>query len=233
MRSSPSRTRSTRPAAPAACAFLVSAHASLEELFVLRADARRSTGGVTLGWRIARSRSRRTRSSRFRRSTRRTCAARAISASPSATRSGPADVSALQAAVDAGARQGALRLRPGPGRHRSATPTGSSPRARPARSRRSSCRACCTRRWPTRPTSCCRASAFVEKDATYTNMTGHVQASSRAITPPGDAGRRLADPDEARRSSSARTSTYASADAVREAIARSWRPSPATRRSAR
>ena len=31
-------------------------------------------------------------------------------------------------------------------------------------------------------------SAFVEKDATYTNMTGHVQASSRAITPPGDAG---------------------------------------------
>ena len=30
--------------------------------------------------------------------------------------------------------------------------------------------------------------AFVEKDATYTNMTGHVQASSRVITPPGDAG---------------------------------------------
>lgn len=30
-------------------------------------------------------------------------------------------------------------------------------------------------------------SAFVEKDATYTNMTGHVQPSSRVITPPGDA----------------------------------------------
>ena len=30
-------------------------------------------------------------------------------------------------------------------------------------------------------------SAFVEKDATYTNMTGHVQAASRVITPPGDA----------------------------------------------
>jgi predicted molibdopterin-dependent oxidoreductase YjgC len=30
-------------------------------------------------------------------------------------------------------------------------------------------------------------SAFVEKDATYTNMTGHVQAASRAIEPPGDA----------------------------------------------
>jgi NADH-quinone oxidoreductase subunit G len=31
-------------------------------------------------------------------------------------------------------------------------------------------------------------SAWVEKDASYTNMTGHVQASSRVITPPGDAG---------------------------------------------
>ena len=30
--------------------------------------------------------------------------------------------------------------------------------------------------------------AFVEKDATYTNMTGHVQAASRVIPPPGDAG---------------------------------------------
>ena len=31
-------------------------------------------------------------------------------------------------------------------------------------------------------------SAFVEKDATYTNVTGHVQAASRVITPPGEAG---------------------------------------------
>jgi predicted molibdopterin-dependent oxidoreductase YjgC len=31
-------------------------------------------------------------------------------------------------------------------------------------------------------------SCFVEKDATYTNMTGHVQAASRVIPPPGDAG---------------------------------------------
>ena len=30
-------------------------------------------------------------------------------------------------------------------------------------------------------------SSFVEKDATYTNMTGHVQAASRVIPPPGDA----------------------------------------------
>ena len=32
------------------------------------------------------------------------------------------------------------------------------------------------------------ASAFVEKDATYTNATGQVQATSRVITPPGEAG---------------------------------------------
>jgi predicted molibdopterin-dependent oxidoreductase YjgC len=31
-------------------------------------------------------------------------------------------------------------------------------------------------------------SAFVEKDATYTNMTGRVQPTSRAIPPPGEAG---------------------------------------------
>jgi NADH-quinone oxidoreductase subunit G len=30
-------------------------------------------------------------------------------------------------------------------------------------------------------------SSFVEKDVTYTNMTGHVQAASRVIPPPGDA----------------------------------------------
>ena len=30
-------------------------------------------------------------------------------------------------------------------------------------------------------------SSFVEKDATFTNMTGHVQAASRVIPPPGDA----------------------------------------------
>jgi len=29
--------------------------------------------------------------------------------------------------------------------------------------------------------------AYIEKDATYTNMTGHVQGAARAITPPGDA----------------------------------------------
>ncbi len=62
-------------------------------------------------------------------------------------------------------------------------------------------------------------SAWVEKDATYTNMTGHVQASSRAITPPGDAGE---DWQILQKLSVVFDSAvaYASADDVREAIAR-------------
>jgi NADH-quinone oxidoreductase subunit G len=61
-------------------------------------------------------------------------------------------------------------------------------------------------------------SAFVEKDATYTNMTGHVQAASRVIPPPGDAAEdwqilsKLA-------AIFGTGKTWASAAAVREAIA--------------
>jgi NADH-quinone oxidoreductase subunit G len=61
-------------------------------------------------------------------------------------------------------------------------------------------------------------SAFVEKDATYTNMTGHVQAASRVIMPPGEAGEdwqilsKLGVVFD-------QAVSYASATAVREAIA--------------
>ena len=60
--------------------------------------------------------------------------------------------------------------------------------------------------------------AWVEKDATFTNMTGHVQGAARVIQPPGDAGEdwqilmKLAPVFGANVS-------YASALAVREAIA--------------
>jgi NADH-quinone oxidoreductase subunit G len=59
--------------------------------------------------------------------------------------------------------------------------------------------------------------AFVEKDATYTNMTGHVQAASRVIQPPGDAGE---DWQILMKLSPVfgETLSYASADAVRQAI---------------
>jgi len=68
-------------------------------------------------------------------------------------------------------------------------------------------------------------SAFVEKDATYTNMTGHVQAASRVIPPPGDAGEdwqilgKLAP-------IFGTTVAFASATAIREAIARELNATP-------
>ena len=40
--------------------------------------------------------------------------------------------------------------------------------------------------------------AWVEKDATYTNDQGIVQAASKAINAPGEVRRRLADPDQRR-----------------------------------
>jgi NADH-quinone oxidoreductase subunit G len=62
------------------------------------------------------------------------------------------------------------------------------------------------------------ASAFVEKDATYTNATGQVQAASRVITPPGEAGE-----DWIILSKLAmvfgRDASFTSGDAVRAAIA--------------
>jgi NADH-quinone oxidoreductase subunit G len=68
-------------------------------------------------------------------------------------------------------------------------------------------------------------SAFVEKDATYTNMTGHVQAASRVIPPPGDAGEdwqilgKLAP-------IFGTAVAFASATAIREAIARELNATP-------
>jgi predicted molibdopterin-dependent oxidoreductase YjgC len=68
-------------------------------------------------------------------------------------------------------------------------------------------------------------SAFVEKDAAYTNMTGHVQGTSKAIEPPGDAAEdwqilaRLGPVFGA-------NLTYASGQAVREAIARALAARP-------
>jgi NADH-quinone oxidoreductase subunit G len=69
-------------------------------------------------------------------------------------------------------------------------------------------------------------SAYVEKDATYTNMTGRVQPTSRVITPPGEAGEDW--------QIFAKLGvvfgggvTFTSASAVREAIAASLSTKPA------
>jgi hypothetical protein len=64
--------------------------------------------------------------------------------------------------------------------------------------------------------------AFIEKDAAYTNMTGHVQAAARAITPPGDAvedWQILAKLSVVFGGSSAFTSSAAVRQAIAEALA--------------
>jgi NADH-quinone oxidoreductase subunit G len=68
-------------------------------------------------------------------------------------------------------------------------------------------------------------SAFVEKDATYTNMTGHVQAASRVIPPPGDAGEDWQILGKLAPIFGTRV-TFASATAIREAIARELDATP-------
>ena len=165
--------------------FLVSAHASLEDLFVLREIAGQA-GGVTIGWRH------RTKpqpaSTTFR-----------IPAADAPNLrgahdlgfdvpgdSGPADLSKLQAAVDAGEVSVLYVVDPGPdgsigdtdwivaarqsGRIQTLIVQGvlHTPLAEAA-------------------DIVLPGAAWVEKDATYTNMTGHVQAASRVIPPPGDA----------------------------------------------
>ena len=208
--------------------FFVSAHASLEELFVLR-QISAGTGGVTLGWRHREKPQPKTQvqDSRRRR------AERARRARPGLRRrSGHGPGGCVEAARGRRGRprQGALRVRSGPGRidrrHRLDR------RGAPGRQDQDAHRA----GRPDTPLADAAdivlpGSAFVEKDATYTNMTGHVQAASRVIPPPGDAGEDWQILTKLGIVFGANVS-YASAAAVREAIAPSLATSRATRRSA-
>jgi NADH-quinone oxidoreductase subunit G len=171
---------------PSAVRFFVSAHASLEELFVLK-QVSAGTGGVTLGWRHREKPQ--PKAVKFK--------IPAIDA-PNVrgardlgfdvgSGSGPANVSALRAAVDAGQVKVLYVLDSGPdgsigdtdwilaarlaGKIKTLVVQGvlHTPLADAA-------------------DIVLPGSAFVEKDATYTNMTGHVQAGSRVIPPPGEAG---------------------------------------------
>ncbi len=171
---------------PSAVRFFVSAHASLEELFVLKQMAA-GTGGVTIGWRHREKPQ--PKNVKF--------TIPAIDA-PNVrgardlgfdvgSGTGPADVSALRSAVDAGQVKVLYVLDGGPdgsigetdwivaarqtGKIQTLVVQGvlHTPLADAA-------------------DIVLPGSAFVEKDATYTNMTGHVQAASRVVTPPGEAG---------------------------------------------
>jgi NADH-quinone oxidoreductase subunit G len=164
--------------------FLVSGHASLEELFVLKQFAG-NTGGVTFSWRHREKPQ--PPNTKFK--------IPAVDAPNlrgakdlgfNTATEGPANVSSLKSAVDAGLVKLLYVLDPGPDGTLgdidwviAARKAGKiqtlivqavlhTPLAGAADILLPGC-------------------AYIEKDATYTNMTGHVQGAARAITPPGDA----------------------------------------------
>jgi NADH-quinone oxidoreductase subunit G len=171
---------------PAGVRFFVSAHASLEELFAVKQIAA-STGGVTLGWRAR------------------------VKPQPAAAKfkipaidapnvrgardlgfdvgagTGPADVSGLQKAVESGQVKVLYVLDPGPDNSIGETDW-------IVAARQSGKIGTLIVQGVLR-TALVEAAdivlpgaAWVEKDGTYTNMTGHVQGAARVIQPPGDAG---------------------------------------------
>jgi NADH-quinone oxidoreductase subunit G len=170
---------------PASTFFLASAHASLEELFVLR-EVTVGTGGVTLAWRYReKPQPAHTKFKIPAVDAPNVRGARDLGYDVGSG-SGPADMSKLEAAVAAGRVRVLYVLDPGP--------DGSIGDVNWVLE---------ARRAGTIQTLIVQGvlhsvlanaadivlpgAAFVEKDATYTNMTGHVQAASRVIQPPGDA----------------------------------------------
>jgi NADH-quinone oxidoreductase subunit G len=211
-------TAVTKSGGPSAAQFLVSGHASLEELFVLRSMSGQ-TGGVTLSWRHREKPQ--PANTKFR--------IPAVDA-PNVhgakdlgfsvgNPSGPADLSDLKAAVAAGRVKVLYVLDSGP--DGSIGDTDWILAARKA----GQIATLIVQGVLHTPLSDAAdivlpGSAFVEKDATYTNMTGRVQPSSRAITPPGDAGEDWQILTKLGVVFGT-TVTFASAAAIREAIAQS------------
>jgi predicted molibdopterin-dependent oxidoreductase YjgC len=208
---------------PSAVHFYVSAHASLEELFVLRQIAA-NTGGVTIGWRYREKPQ--PANTKFR--------IPAVDA-PNVRgardlgfdvgeATGPADVSALRAAVDAGQVKVLYVHDPGP--DGSIGDTDWILEAKQA-GRIATLIVQAPLRTPLAQAAdiLLPGSAFVKKDATYTNMDGHVQGASRVIEPPGDAGE---DWQILSKLSPVfgTTVSYASAVALREAIAQDLSGTP-------
>ena len=213
----------TAAGGPSAVHFLVSAHTSLEEFFVLR-EISGKTGGVTLSWRHREKPQ--PKGTKFK-----IPAADAPNVRgardlgyPVANPGGPADVSALKAAVDAGQVKVLYVIDNGP--DGSIGDTDWVIAARKA-GRIGTLIVQGVLHTPLLDAAdiALAGCAFVEKDATYTNMTGHVQAGSRAIMPPGDAGEdwqilmKLGIVFGT-------TVSYASAEVIRETIARELGATP-------
>jgi NADH-quinone oxidoreductase subunit G len=208
---------------PSAVRFYASAHASLEELFVLRQIAA-DTGGVTIGWRYREKPQPKTTTFRIPAIDAPNVRGARDLGFAVGDASGPADVSALRAAVDAGQVKVLYVYDPGP--DGSIGEVDWILEARQA-GRISTLIVQAALRTPLSQAAdiLLPGSAFVEKDATYTNMDGHVQGASRVIEPPGDAGE---DWQILSKLSPVfgTTVSYASAMALREAIAHELSAAP-------
>ena len=179
----------THAGGPGAVRFVASAHASLEELFVLR-EVSGSTAGVTISWRTREKPQ--PANTKFK--------IPAVDA-PNAhgardlgfaikNPSGPADVSVLAADLQAGRVKVLYVLDSGPdGTLGEASLIESILHAKRS-GRVGTLIVQGVLRTPLAEVAdiVLPGSAYVEKDATYTNMNGRVQATSRAIVPPGEAG---------------------------------------------
>jgi NADH-quinone oxidoreductase subunit G len=198
--------------------FLVSAHASLEELYILKQIAA-GTGGITLGWR--QSEKPQPPNTKFRIPTidaPNVRGARDLGFAVDATGPNGADLSELRTAIGGGKVPVLYVFDPGP--DGSLGDTDWIVAARQA----GKITTLIVQGVLQTPLAAAAdivlaGSAFVEKDATYTNMTGLVQATSRVIPPPADAGE---DGQILMKLSVVfgAAVSYASAAAVRDAIAR-------------
>jgi len=170
---------------PGQAFFHVSAHASIEELAVLRGIAG-VAGGLTIGWRYREKPQ--PSNTKFRipsvdAPNVRGARDLGFDVGPA---SGPADISRMQAAVEAGQVKVLYVFDPGP--DGSMGDSAWIIAARQAgRIETLVVQGVVHSALVEAADIALPGAAFVEKDATYTNMTGHVQAASRVITPPGDA----------------------------------------------
>ncbi len=177
---------------PASVRFLASAHASMEELFVLRQIVEGLLGSegikaVSVSW--SRSEKRQPANAKFKiheTNAPNVNGAKALGYDVGAGNDGPADLSRLRAAVEAGRVKALYVLDPGPDGSLgdmswlvNARKSGTLPLLIVQGVALSELAAAADFVLP--------GSAYVEKDAIYTNQTGHVQAASSAIAPPGEA----------------------------------------------
>lgn len=177
---------------PTSVRFLASAHASMEELFVLRQIVEGLLGAegmkaVSVSW--ARSDKPQPPGATFKihaTDAPNVNGAKALGYEVGAGNDGPPDLSRLRAAVESGRVKALYVIDPGPEGSLgdvswivAARKSGAIPLLVVQGVVLSELAAAAD--------FVLAGSAYVEKDAIYTNQTGHVQAASRAIAPPGDA----------------------------------------------